>query len=291
MMPYYFKCKTFALIIKIEKLQILTLQTLMQFNFNKFLIFVEAMENQKQDLEWFESWFNTIYYHILYQNRNEKEAELFVQNLVSKLKIQASNNVLDLACGKGRHSIILNKLGLYVTGVYLSSNSIAKAKKYENEKLKFFVQDMREPIPDAKFDFIVNLFTSFGYFDHHQDNLKVLKAIHQMLVPGGKLIIDFFNLQRVIKEMKAQEMKSIEGIDFHISKRFDGHHIYKTIEFEAEGKEHSYTEKVQGLSETDFRSLLIQADFELVDIFGDFDLNSFDSENSDRIILVAKKKA
>ena len=120
-MPYYFKCKTFALIIKIEKLQILTLQTLMQFNFNKFLIFVEAMENQKQDLEWFESWFNTIYYHILYQNRNEKEAELFVQNLVSKLKIQASNNVLDLACGKGRHSIILNKFYLTFLFFYLSS--------------------------------------------------------------------------------------------------------------------------------------------------------------------------
>ncbi len=263
----------------------------MQFNFNKLLIFVKAMENQKQDLEWFESWFNTIYYHILYQNRNEKEAELLAQNLVSKLNIQPANQVLDLACGKGRHSIILNKLGLNVTGVDLSANSIAKAKKSANENLKFFVHDMRDPIPNAQFDFIVNLFTSFGYFDHHQDNLKVLKSINQMLVPGGKLVIDFFNLQRVIREMKPQELKSIEGIDFHISKRFDGHHIYKTIEFEAEGKQHSYTEKVQGLSETDFRNLLIQADFELVDIYGDFDLNSFDSENSDRIILVAKKKA
>lgn len=263
----------------------------MQFNFNKLLIFVKAMENQKQDLEWFESWFNTIYYHILYQNRNEKEAELLAQNLVSKLNIQPANQVLDLACGKGRHSIILNKLGLNVTGVDLSSNSITKAKKAENKTLKFFVHDMRDVIPGAQFDFIVNLFTSFGYFDHHQDNLKVLKSINQMLVPGGKLVIDFFNLQRVIREMKPQELKSIEGIDFHISKRFDGHHIYKTIEFEAEGKQHSYTEKVQGLSEADFKNLLIQADFELVDIYGDFYLNPFDSEDSDRIILVASKKA
>jgi SAM-dependent methyltransferase len=271
--------------------QNLTLVSLMQFNFNKFLIFVTAMENQKQDLEWFESWFNTIYYHILYQNRNEKEAELFVENLVSKLNVKPSDQILDLACGKGRHSIILNKLGLNVIGVDLSSNSIAKAKKSENETLKFFVHDMRDTIPNVQFDFIVNLFTSFGYFDHHDENLKVLKAINQMLVPGGELVIDFFNLQRVIKEMKAQELKSIEGIDFHISKRFDGHHIYKTIDFEAEGKNHSYTEKVQGLSEADFRNLLIQADFELIDIFGDFYLNPFDSEKSDRIILVASKKA
>ena len=263
----------------------------MQSNFNKFLIFVKAMENQKQDLEWFESWFNTIYYHILYQNRNEAEAELFVENLVSKLNIKPENKVLDLACGKGRHSIILNKLGLNVTGVDLSSNSISKAKNSENESLRFFVHDMRETIPGAQFDCIVNLFTSFGYFDHHTENLKVLNAIHQMLVPGGKLVIDFFNLQRVIKEMKPQEIKSIEGIDFHISKRFDGQHIYKTIEFEAEGKNHSYTEKVQGLSEADFKNLLNQANFELVDVFGDFYLNPFDSEKSDRIILIASKKA
>jgi 2-polyprenyl-3-methyl-5-hydroxy-6-metoxy-1,4-benzoquinol methylase len=249
------------------------------------------MENQKQDLEWFELWFNIIYYHILYQNRNEKEAELFVENLVSKLDIKPKNNVLDLACGKGRHSVILNKLGLNVTGVDLSSNSISKAKKSENETLKFFVHDMREVIPNMQFDFIFNLFTSFGYFDHHEDNLKVLKSIHEMLSPGGKLIIDFFNLQRVISEMKPQELKSIEGIDFHISKKFDGKHIYKTIQFEAEDKNHSYTEKVQGLSEADFKKLLIQADFELVDVFGDFYLNPFDPENSDRIILVASKKA
>lgn len=264
---------------------------LMQFNFNKFLIFAEAMENQKQDLEWFESWFNTIYYHILYQDRNAQEAELFAKNLVSKLNIEASSEILDLACGKGRHAIILNKLGFKVTGVDLSSNSIAKAKKSQNSTLNFFVHDMRDVIPNVKFDFIVNLFTSFGYFDHQDDNLKVLKSMHKMLAPGGKVVIDFFNLQRVIGEMKAEELKSIDGIDFHISKKFDGQHIYKTISFEAEGKNHSYVEKVQGLSEADFRNLLFQADFELLEIYGDLNFNPFDAENSERIILVASTKA
>src|SRR5690554_744393 len=82
---------------------------------------------------WFETWFDTSYYHILYQNRDFVEAERFITNLLAFLKLPAGSNCLDLACGKGRHSVFLNKHGLKVTGVDLSENSINEAKTFENE--------------------------------------------------------------------------------------------------------------------------------------------------------------
>lgn len=261
----------------------------MQSDFNKLLTFAVPMENNAQKSEWFEEWFNTPYYHILYQHRDDDEAEIFVGNLVHKLNIQPEDHVLDLACGKGRHSVFLNKLGLNVTGADLSPNSICEAKKAENDRLHFIRHDMRDVISGAKFDFVLNLFTSFGYFDDQQDNLKVLRSIHEMLAPHGKLLIDFFNIDHVIRKMKPEETKSVEGIDFHISKTFDGKHIYKKISFTDQGKHHEYTERVQGLSPGDFEKLLQLAGFTLIDTFGNIHLEPFDREKSDRFILIAGK--
>ena len=86
--------------------------------------------------EWFESWFDTSYYHTLYKHRDHKEAEVFMKNLVNYLNLSNNASLLDLACGKGRHAIYLNSLGFQVTGVDLSKNSIEKAKRHENETLK-----------------------------------------------------------------------------------------------------------------------------------------------------------
>ena len=85
------------------------------------------MTNKKK---WFESWFDTPYYHLLYKHRDDKEAHKFIKNLMQFLKIDKDQNILDLACGKGRHSIFLNKLGYRVTGVDLSSQNILQAQKY-----------------------------------------------------------------------------------------------------------------------------------------------------------------
>ena len=76
------------------------------------------------------NWFDTKFYHILYKNRDHKEAELFIENLIDKLKIKKNSKVLDLACGRGRHSIFLNKKGMIVTGFDSSENNILEAKKF-----------------------------------------------------------------------------------------------------------------------------------------------------------------
>ncbi len=142
---------------------------------------------------WFASWFDTPYYHILYKDRNYREAQLFIDTITHYLNLPENAKVLDLACGKGRHAIYLNQLGFDVVGADLSENSILEAQKNTNETLHFQVHDMRESF-EEKFDAIFNLFTSFGYFENDADNLKTLVAIKDSLSEYGFAVIDFSDI-------------------------------------------------------------------------------------------------
>ena len=239
--------------------------------------------------EWFADWFDTSYYHTLYANRNDAEAAEFISNLVHFLKIDGKSSVLDLACGKGRHSITLNQLGYSVLGVDLSSNSIEAAKQHETENLKFAVHDMREVLVGQKFDAIFNLFTSFGYFDTLTENEKVVQSMHKMLGENGFLILDFMNAQKVIDTLVCKESKTLDGITFELERLYDGSHIFKEIRFEDKGKNFHFTERVQALKKEDFEQLLTANKFEILHTFGDFSLSTFDAAQSDRLIILAKK--
>lgn len=239
--------------------------------------------------EWFEEWFNTPFYHILYQNRNEEEAARFVENITQVLKFKKGSSVLDLACGKGRHALSLNKMGFNVVGSDLSVNSISHAKKYENETLRFIVQDMREPIKNEKFCAIFNMFTSFGYFENTKDNLKVLETCGSMLKKGGFLIIDFMNTIKASKNLKKKEVKEIEGIKFNITRDLEKNHFIKTISFGHTGQSYMFTERVQNLQLKDFDKILKSANFTIKSVYGDYNLSDFDAEESNRLIIVAVK--
>ena len=243
-----------------------------------------------QKEEWYETWFDTPHYHILYKDRNYLEAEKFISNLLNYLQLPKGAYCLDLACGKGRHSIFLNKNGLNVMGVDLSKHSIAVAKPFENKTLSFDVHDMREVYGKQKFDVIFNLFTSFGYFEDVEDNYKVLQAAHKMLVDGGRLVIDFMNVDYVLNHLVEEEEKTIQGIDFHITKQFDGTHIIKDIAFYDNGKTYNFQEKVQAIRKEEFVELLSASGFEVIDVFGDIQLNPFHKKDADRLILIAQKK-
>lgn len=239
--------------------------------------------------EWFESWFDTHYYHILYKNRDHSEAELFIYNLFRELNLPYSAKILDLACGKGRHAILINSLGYDTTGVDLSKESIENAKRYENDHLRFFQHDMRDPILDRKFDVVLNLFTSFGYFQDKSENITVLKSVHTYLESDGLLLIDFMNAEKEVLDIVPQMTKEIDGIEFSISKRIEEDNIVKDIEFKDGGKAYRFQEKVQLLKLRDFEYFLDQAGFDVLNRFGNYKLDQFEL-NSDRLILLAKKR-
>ncbi len=242
---------------------------------------------QKEKDKWYASWFNTPYYHILYKDRNHREAAFFMNALINHLSLKKEDSILDLACGKGRHSKYLSKLGFNVTGVDLSQESIDYAKQYENAKLHFEVHDMCLPYPQ-QFDAVFNLFTSFGYFENEMDNLRTIKAIKAELKQTGHGVIDFLNVELTIKNLVPSETKKIGGITFHIEKYVEKGHIIKNIRFTDEGEDYAYSEKVRALTLEDFKTYLKETDLKLVNTFGDYQLNDFDKNTSERLILIFK---
>lgn len=246
------------------------------------------IQNQEDDNQnWYSSWFDTPYYHILYKDRNYREAQVFMDNLTHYLNLPEKAKVLDLACGKGRHSIYLNQLGYDVLGADLSENSIAEANKNSNETLHFKVHDMREPF-EEKFDAIFNLFTSFGYFESDDDNLTTLKAIKESLSEYGFAVIDFMNVPNVIENLVPEETKTVDEIDFHIKRYVEDGHIFKEIDFEDQGRKYHFTEKVKALTLKDFQDLMDEAGIFLLDIFGDYKLKKFHKTESERLIMIFK---
>ncbi|MBK0368872.1 class I SAM-dependent DNA methyltransferase [Flavobacterium agrisoli] len=243
------------------------------------------LDNQTET--WFSSWFDTPYYHILYKERNYREAQHFMDNLTHYLNLPEKAKVLDLACGKGRHSIYLSQLGYEVLGADLSENSIAEASKNNNLHLRFKVHDMRQPF-DEKFDAIFNLFTSFGYFEKDEDNLTTLKAIKASLTDYGFAVIDFMNVHQVINTLVPEEVKVVDGIEFHIKRYVADGHIFKEIDFEDQGKSFHFTEKVKALTLDDFKELMDEAGIYLLDIFGDYKLKKFHKTESERLIMIFK---
>lgn len=245
-------------------------------------------ENQlKSTKNWYTSWFDTPYYHILYKDRNYREAQIFMDNLTHYLNLPEKAKVLDLACGKGRHSIYLNQLGFDVLGADLSENSITEATKNTNETLHFKVHDMREPF-EEKYDAIFNLFTSFGYFENDEDNLTTLRAIKDSLSEYGFAVIDFMNVAHVIETLVPEETKTVDGIDFYIKRYVKDGHIYKEIDFEDKDQKFHFIEKVKALTLKDFEDLMEEAGIYLLDIFGDYKLKKFHKTDSERLIMIFK---
>lgn len=241
--------------------------------------------------EWFASWFDSPYYHLLYRKRNKEEARFFINNLLQEIRLPPNSNVLDLACGKGRHSKTLCESGLNVLGVDLSEMSIKAAKEFESENLKFKVHDMRLPVLDQKFDAIFNLFTSFGYFPKDEDNLHVLNNIHGMLRFNGYFVFDYLNSSSVIKGLVKKEEKQINDIQFCIEREFDGAFLKKSIEIDDHGKVFHFEENVRAYTYGNLQTLLEAANFKIIKSFGNFELMPYDENESDRAIFICKRNS
>ena len=241
-------------------------------------------------MEWFESWFDTPYYHILYSNRDYTEAENFITQLTAELQLPKNSEIIDLACGKGRHSVFLNKLGYKVLGLDLSKKSIEHNRQFENENLQFAVHDMRDKVNHQPVDAVFNLFTSFGYFDSQDDDRKVFKSVSDVLKTDGYFVLDYLNENYVRNKMVSEAEINRGGIDFKISKKIENQHIVKEIKFTADGQDFNFFEKVKLHTPDSIQKYAEDNGFERVKIWGDYQLNDFDAEVSPRCINLFRKK-
>jgi len=239
----------------------------------------------KENSQWFKSWFDTPFYHILYKDRDHNEAKAFMEKITTYLNVPEDGELLDLACGRGRHSIHLNQLGYHVTGLDLSEESIKYAKQFENERLHFDVHDMSKPY-HTKFDIVFNLFTSFGYFEKEEDNQNTINAIKDNLKPNGIGVIDFLNTEYVIDSLIPEETKIIDDITFNLKRFVENGYIIKDISFTFEGNDYNFQERVKAFTLNDFETMFEKAGLQLIDIFGDYKLGKFYEKQSERLIMI-----
>lgn len=241
------------------------------------------------DGEWFETWFNSPYYPILYCNRNEDEAKFFIQNMVGHLHLAQQSKVLDLACGSGRHAMEFVRLGMDVVGIDLSEQAISRASALANGRAEFFVHDMRQLFWDRHFNLVVNLFTSYGYFHDRDDDRKVMHSVHDALVPGGYFVMDYLNVPKVLSNLVPAERVERDGTIFNIERRVERNVVVKHIEV-VDGETTTYfKEEVDLLTASDLMSLMEDAGFTVTGLFGDYALGPYHALNSDRLIILAKR--
>lgn len=183
---------------------------------------------------------------------------------------------------------MLNALGFDVVGIDLSESNIAAAIAYSRPDLQFIRQDMRIPLHRLEFDLVLNLFTSFGYFKSHAENLDVLKAAHSVLKPGGRFVLDFLNSTKALKELVRHETKELENIHFNIRRTKEDGIIVKRIEVNHNPKL-QFEERVQALSLQDLLRLFEQAGLKPLATYGSYDFKPFDEETSSRLIVIAEK--
>ena len=242
-------------------------------------------------LPWFKNWFNSPYYHHLYFNRDEKEAEAFIDKLISHLKPASGSRMLDVACGKGRHSMQLANKGFDVVGIDLSEDSIKEALNFETENLRFYQHDMRLPSWINYFNYAFNFFTSFGYFNSQREHDNAIRTIAQSLKHNGNFVMDYLNVHFAEDHMVHQSEKEIDGINFIITKWYDENHFYKKIMIEDEQLQEPvvFTEKVAKFSLGDFTEMFAYQGLQIKEVFGDYNFSNYHIKNSPRLVMVAEK--
>lgn len=243
--------------------------------------------------EWFKEWFNTDYYHQLYFARGEAEASAFINRLVEYLKPPKDALLMDVACGRGRHAKMLAERGFNVTGIDLSAENISQAGQFETGNLHFYQHDIRLPFWINYFHYAFNFFTSFGYFRTEREHYNAIRTIANSLQPGGVFVLDYLNVHYAEDHLVHKLEKEIDGVNYYITKWFDETHFYKKIIVEDDALEtpQEYTEKVAKFSLGDFNDMFAFHHLQVQEVFGDYELGSYDVKKSPRLIIVARKIA
>ena len=242
--------------------------------------------------EWFASWFDSAHYHRLYSHRDQAEARGFVDRLIDLLEPACGASMLDLGCGSGRHARCLAARGFRVTGLDLSTGSLARARSLRGPEVRYLEQDMRQPFGTSAFDLVFSLFTSFGYFEDPADHSVVIANIAAALTGGGRLVLDYLNARHVEQHLVASEQISRGDVTYQLTRWSTAHAFFKRIEIHDSmlPAPLEYVERVAKLTLGDFQRLFEERGLVIEQVYGDYQLAPFDSIESPRLILVAGRR-
>ena len=239
------------------------------------------------NVEWFESWFGEEYV-ALYPHRNDAEAERAVSLIADTLAGREVRRVLDLACGSGRHARFLGQKW-WTSGVDLSEVLLRMAQR-SNSPARLVRADIRAlPYRGESFDLVVNLFTSFGYFETDLEHEQVIRDLALVTRSGGTFVIDYLNARQVRERLVPYDETSIFGRRIEQRRQIstDGCFVVKHITMPEEGRE--FIERVRLFTSDDLTSMLEKAEFKVEQRFGNYDGETL-TETSPRVILFARRK-
>ena len=246
-------------------------------------------------MSWYKEWFDSPLYETFYASRDEEDAARLTKLFSRELQPGNYPEILDLACGRGRHAIHLAKRGYRVTGMDLSERALEVAQERANEAgagtIRFIRGDMRQPLT-MKFDAVVNFFTSFGYFEEDEDNHKVIEAVGQMLNKGGAFFIDYLNPDYVKENYIAEDSGHLHHFQYKISRYLEGDTINKEIAIYEDGKEEPdiFRERVKLYGVEWFSNALEDAGMTFAQKFGDYTGGNYEKSTSPRLIILAEKR-
>jgi 2-polyprenyl-3-methyl-5-hydroxy-6-metoxy-1,4-benzoquinol methylase len=233
-------------------------------------------------MEWFEKWFNKLYLE-LYSHRNEKDAKAQISLIFKTLNISKSDYILDLACGEGRHCNIISNLGYNIKGIDLSESLIESGKK-KYPHIDIEQGDMRKI--KGKFDVILSLFTSFGYFETDEENLSVLLSVSNALKENGYYWLDFLNPLFVRKNLIPFSKKTLKnGTTAFEKRKIINKFVIKEIEFSTGEK---FIERVKLYEKDELIQMFFKVGIKPIGFFGDYSGLTWNN-NSQRTIIYGQK--
>lgn len=219
-------------------------------------------------------------------------ADLQVKQILELTRFNG-RTVLDLCCGPGRHSISFAQRGFQVTGVDLSSFLLGKARERAAESgtdVEWIQEDMRRFHRPQAFDLVCSLFTSFGYFEDDEEDLRVLRNVHSSLVPGGTMVIDVASKERVARHWQNAQCSQLEDGTLVLHRpevRADWTRIHNEWTVIKDGRSKSYTFEHSIYSGRELKDRLTEAGFAGVNLYGDLEGRPYGLDAT-RLVVVAR---
>ena len=244
---------------------------------------------------WFETWFDSPLYEQIYAERDNEEAARLVDWITEHFPPLEYPRVLDMGCGRGRHSLYLADKGYRVTGVDLSPKAIIKAREKACDQgftnIIFQTGDMRT-YTNGPFELVCNLFTSFGYFDDDRENEMVLENMVANLGPHGVLVMDYLNPGFIRANLVPEEQRKVGSFACNIERFVEGDMIVKSILFTGRGEDGDkrYQERVKLYESNWFRDKFRKMGLTNHRFYGNYEGGTYDENGSPRQLMVATRR-